>query len=121
MGTFRAKLLPPKRTYWLGCVVASMEPMVSNISGKPYVKVRFANCPFIYTLGEYMGTRMGQAMHERGLCGDVLRVGDVVHLDVRWQMGPDRLYPRPEVDWGALLASRELEASLVDNGRVAHV
>ena len=124
MSEFKARLrMPPKRAYWLGCVVSSLEARVSRVHGRPYVVVRFENCPFIYTLGAYMADQYRLAMMERGLAGQILEVGDVVHMDVRWVEGPNSTpknpvwYPRVDVDFGALLDERSRMAKLTQEGR----
>ena len=122
MPDFHARLKLPKPTLWLGCVVDSITPRISR-AGSAYAVVRFSNCPLVHNVYEHWANGVRRAMDERSLQGEVLRVGDVVHLDVRWREAPHStrrrpiVYPRTEINLTHLLASREREAALVDVGR----
>lgn len=114
---FRARLHPPKRTFWLGCEVESVEPRLSKSSGRPYALIRFKDIPFLATWHEFHHYNLQRALMENGVSQDDLPEWDIapgmiVHLDVRWEQDPypqpstaGRWFPRPIIDFSSLLAN----------------
>lgn len=99
---FRAKLRKPKSELVLGAIVSALQPRVSA-RGLAYVVVRFSNYPLVASLNEMQTMRLRQAMRVHGLTEELVKVGDVVHLNVRWIEHDGHVFPEVRLDDRSIL------------------
>ena len=118
MAEFCAKLHLPRREYVLGALIAKVEPRISH-AGIGYANIRFSNYPLIANFNQFDASQVNRSFEQRGLYfgeADIMpQVGDLVHLDVRWVLGPHAVpgnrgqrpwYPNVRLDLRAFVDQR---------------
>lgn len=113
---------PPKSEYWLGCIVKEITGGIAYLSGNPYARISFDNCPYFATVGMAWVSMVGVTLRERECFEQALPVpGDTVHLDVRWRVIPSGgthiIVPDVRIDMRQLVEDKVLLAALLRQGR----